>query len=166
MNKQEQVDALVVSGKTSKEIALALQMNIASVRYYREKSKRANRSENNRKVSEHRRKLKRKAVEYSGGSCRKCDYAKSLAALTFHHLNPDEKEYNLASGKTMGWLAWKTEIDKCLLLCHNCHSELHDGMWGPNAEMIESQRLVRAFYEDAPLISYKDEIIQTIVLET
>ena len=75
----------------------------------------------------HSREKKRKAVEYKGGKCQKCGYNKCLGALEFHHLIPDEKEYNLDQQKLArwGWEKLKKELDKCILLCSNCHKEEH-----------------------------------------
>lgn len=68
---------------------------------------------------------KRKMVQYLGGKCSKCGYSKSLSALTFHHSNPKEKEFSLGKIKDHNWRKIKKELDKCVLLCFNCHMELH-----------------------------------------
>ena len=68
---------------------------------------------------------KKKAIEYLGGACSICGYKKSLAALTFHHNNRDEKERGISSMLDWSWEKLKEELDKCDLLCFNCHMELH-----------------------------------------
>lgn len=73
-----------------------------------------------------REQLKIKSVEYLGGECKHCTYKKSLAALEFHHLDPTEKEFNLSKMGSKCWEAIKTELDKCILLCANCHREEHE----------------------------------------
>ena len=45
-----------------------------------------------------RRRLKKKLVEYKGGKCEICGYDKCIAALDFHHLNPNEKDYSICNG--------------------------------------------------------------------
>jgi hypothetical protein len=75
--------------------------------------------------------LKLKAVEYAGNKCQECGYDKCLRALHFHHIDPKAKEFSIFEGrpgykKTRNWEQLKIEIDKCLLLCGNCHMELHD----------------------------------------
>ena len=66
------------------------------------------------------------AIEYKGGKCVKCGYNKCNAALDFHHLDPTQKEFNLGShGHTRSWERMKVELDKCILLCANCHREIH-----------------------------------------
>lgn len=75
-------------------------------------------------VTERRKTIKQKAVDYLGGKCKICGYNKCLAALEFHHRNPKEKERAISSlHKT--WNKIKEELDKCDLLCSNCHREVH-----------------------------------------
>lgn len=74
-----------------------------------------------------RRKLiKQKAVEYLGGKCSNCGYNKCLDALDFHHIDPSLKSFSVARDKhTMSWEKLTTELDKCVILCANCHREIH-----------------------------------------
>lgn len=66
-------------------------------------------------------------IKYKGGECQVCGYSKSKQALEFHHVNPEEKEFKI-SGNTNGNLSRLIkEVDKCVLLCANCHREVHDG---------------------------------------
>lgn len=77
-------------------------------------------------VSERRRKTKDMAIEYKGGKCEKCGYNKCNGALEFHHLNPEEKDFSIStSGTTKSFERIKKEIDKCILVCANCHREIH-----------------------------------------
>lgn len=76
-----------------------------------------------------KRVIKQFLVDYKGGKCERCGYDKSLAALQFHHLDPSQKDFELAhinlnsSIYTMDEI--KKELDKCILLCANCHAEEH-----------------------------------------
>jgi hypothetical protein len=70
--------------------------------------------------------LKDKAIEYRGGKCERCEYCKSKRALTFHHVDPSQKEFQLSGMHTRSWEVIKQELDKCLLLCFNCHMEVHE----------------------------------------
>lgn len=80
-------------------------------------------------VVSHRRALKAKGVEYLGGRCSVCGYDKSLSALEFHHKDPKKKDRGIKlSSNTMSWERMKRELDKCVLLCSNCHAEAHDRM--------------------------------------
>jgi predicted transcriptional regulator len=71
--------------------------------------------------------LKEKSVEYKGGKCEKCGYNKCINVLSFHHLDPSQKDFSIA-GKCLTWDKLKNELDKCSLLCMNCHQELHSEM--------------------------------------
>lgn len=66
-------------------------------------------------------------VEYKGGKCSGCGYTKNLAALTFHHLDPKEKDFNISGAHCKSWDSIKIELDKCICLCFNCHIEIHNG---------------------------------------
>jgi hypothetical protein len=67
--------------------------------------------------------LKDKAIAYKGGKCIKCSYKKCKRALSFHHLDPSEKDFNIVA--CTSWEKMKAEIDKCILVCMNCHLEIH-----------------------------------------
>lgn len=86
------------------------------------KTKKVN---NSKAVTKHRQSMKAFLVEYKGGHCELCGYNKSLAALTFHHLNPEEKEFTIG-GKNYSKEKMVKEVDKCILVCHNCHCEIHE----------------------------------------
>ena len=69
--------------------------------------------------------IKKKCVEYLGGSCVRCGYNKCLAALDFHHKNPLEKDFEIGRKKLLSFEKLRIELDKCELLCRNCHAEEH-----------------------------------------
>jgi len=76
------------------------------------------------KKKRHSRKLI--LIEYKGGKCEICQYSKNRACLHFHHKDPSEKEFNISNKTDRRSIEnLKREVDKCLLLCANCHSELH-----------------------------------------
>jgi hypothetical protein len=76
-----------------------------------------------------RRGLARKLelVEATGGRCTICGYNKNLAALTFHHTELDTKDFKLdmRSMSNRSFESVLSELDKCILVCQNCHAELH-----------------------------------------
>lgn len=77
-------------------------------------------------VSNRRRKIKQMAVEYLGGSCERCGYKKCIGALDFHHKNKNEKSFLISGkGSCIAWVKIKNELDKCMLVCANCHREIH-----------------------------------------
>lgn len=69
--------------------------------------------------------LKLKALKYKGEKCTNCGYNKCKDALEFHHVDSTEKDFNISSNITRSWDKIKHELDKCSLLCANCHRELH-----------------------------------------
>lgn len=78
-------------------------------------------------VQKRRKKLKALAVEYKNNKCEKCGYDKCFSALQFHHIDPEKKEFAIGyKGYTKSWENVKKELDKCILLCANCHAELHN----------------------------------------
>lgn len=76
-------------------------------------------------VSKRRKKLKLMAIAYKGGKCINCTYDKCVDALEFHHTNPTEKDFAFTKGYSTSWDKMKKELDKCILLCANCHREEH-----------------------------------------
>jgi len=81
---------------------------------------------NNARVRKYQRENKLKAVKYKGDKCEYCWYNKSIAALSFHHINPEEKEYYPWQILDWWWDKVKKELDKCIMLCANCHMEEHE----------------------------------------
>lgn len=69
--------------------------------------------------------VKQQSIDYLGGKCSKCGYNKCIAALEFHHINPNEKDIDYANYKWTFSDKLKSELDKCVLLCANCHREEH-----------------------------------------
>ena len=78
-------------------------------------------------VRNYRQNVKKKLIEYKGGKCQICGYNKCVSSLTFHHKDPTQKEFNI-SGKSMSFKKLLKEVDKCELLCSNCHGEIHEGL--------------------------------------
>lgn len=72
------------------------------------------------------RRFKEKCVEYKGKECELCGYNKYIGALEFHHKDPSQKDLQISKvrGRTFNEII-KKELDKCQLLCSNCHRELH-----------------------------------------
>lgn len=72
-------------------------------------------------------KRKYEAILARGGKCERCGYNKNIAALEFHHKNPEEKEFQIDGRAFSNYNLEKLEIElnKCELLCSNCHKEYH-----------------------------------------
>lgn len=71
---------------------------------------------------------KYEAIIKRGGACEKCGYCKNIAALEFHHKDPNEKEFGIDSRRFSNTDLEKLEkeLEKCILLCANCHREIHN----------------------------------------
>jgi len=84
---------------------------------------------NKENVIKRQRTLKEKCVEYCGGKCKICGYSKYVGALDFHHLDPSTKDIAFSKFRATSWDKNKDilikELDKCILLCANCHREVH-----------------------------------------
>lgn len=81
------------------------------------------------------------AIKYLGGKCCRCGYNKDISALEFHHLDSSKKEFQISSCADKSWDRLKSELDKCEILCSNCHRIEH------------SNRNNKAFLE--AVLSYK-----------
>ncbi len=80
-------------------------------------------------VAKRRKKVKILAVEYKGGKCQICKYSKCVDALEFHHINSSKKSFGIGDkGYTRSWNIVRNELDKCILLCANCHREVASGI--------------------------------------
>jgi hypothetical protein len=66
-------------------------------------------------------------IKLKGGCCELCGYSKNAAALQFHHEDPTKKEHGLDARKlsNSSWEWCVSELEKCKLLCANCHAETH-----------------------------------------
>jgi|SRR5882724_1101628 len=78
------------------------------------------------RVNNNQRNFKQKCVEYKGGKCQICGYAKYMSALEFHHRNPKEKDFTISQRTLVDFKKHKKELDKCDLLCCRCHREIHE----------------------------------------
>lgn len=74
------------------------------------------------------RAFKHYLVQYKGGQCELCGYNKCEGALDFHHKNPQEKDIEISKWNfnyNQDISIFLHEVDKCMLLCANCHREQH-----------------------------------------
>lgn len=95
----------------------------------------------NSRMKNYRVRLKKRMLYVMGDKCQVCGYDKCQAALEFHHINPKEKEFNMARIYPKNWNKIIKELKKCTLLCANCHRELHAGL-------IDQSNLVSPFDEE------------------
>lgn len=85
---------------------------------------------NSTNVISWRKRTKERIVQSFGGKCNICGYFKCLDALELHHLDPHTKDFPI--GKVLAnpnsWDKIVNELRKCVLLCSNCHREVHAGI--------------------------------------
>ena len=109
----------------------------AALRYYHNNKERCAekakkwRSANKQYILEKQREDKRvrklEAIAYLGGSCSCCGGEFHPAIYEFHHLNPDTKDRDPSKMLQLSWKRLVVELDKCRLLCANCHRFIHHG---------------------------------------
>lgn len=82
------------------------------------------------RVTKARQDLKRDLVTAKGSKCEECGYSKSIWAFEFHHIDPSLKEHSMGGliRDRKRKLAF-TELQKCQLLCGNCHAEAEEKMY-------------------------------------
>lgn len=78
-------------------------------------------------VAKWRKNLKQRALALFGSKCCVCGYNRCAAALEFHHLDPSKKDFTIAQAyaNPKKWVDIVSELEKCVLLCANCHREVH-----------------------------------------
>lgn len=78
-------------------------------------------------VSKCRKQRKLDLIDYKGGKCERCGLESNIPTIyAFHHKNPDEKDFALSKkGHTHSWEKCIIEVDKCMLVCQNCHAIIH-----------------------------------------
>lgn len=83
-------------------------------------------SKNSKQVMEIQKKKRLFAIKFYGAKCTKCGYDKCIDALEFHHRDSSSKKakptYII---RRWAWEKVKVELDKCDLVCSNCHKEIH-----------------------------------------
>lgn len=65
-----------------------------------------------------------------GACCCCCGYNRCQSALALHHLDPSQKDIGLGAirANPKNWNTIVEELRKCVLVCHVCHSEIHEGI--------------------------------------
>jgi len=101
-------------------------------------------------VKRRREKIRLMSIKHKGNRCQMCGYSRCMDALEFHHLDPTKKDFGISSkGYTRSWEKVKEEIEKCFLLCANCHREVHaDILQLPRATVVEKSGEFREAFAD------------------
>lgn len=125
---QEFYNSCKSSIKTAKEFNLSKSTVLKYIKTDKSVLSTEQKRKNNvKRVSDRRKELKNKSIEYMGSMCSKCGYDKAKSALEFHHKDPTKKDFSISMrGYTMSWEKVKKELDKCIMVCANCHREIHE----------------------------------------
>lgn len=143
---QAELQAQVDTGKSVRELASHFNLSFSTIQFWLRKfgikTSWAKKDKRPREIVEgerysrlyqsvkKRREANRlKAIAYLGGCCSRCKYDKFYGALEFHHKDPTQKDpgIELRAG-TYSWERVKAELDRCILVCANCHREIHHEM--------------------------------------
>jgi hypothetical protein len=99
-------------------------------------------------VTQNRKKYKQRAVALLGGRCFICGYCKCIRALQFHHLR--DKSFGISeTGCTRSWVEIEAELQKCILLCANCHAEQH--AVGECLNLVQGATVTRVITGSSPV---------------
>ena len=79
-------------------------------------------------VKNFRQRLKVRLLYVAGDKCAICGYDKCKSALEFHHLDPDAKDFTIGNNTNIATEKALNEIKKCILVCANCHREIHSNL--------------------------------------
>lgn len=127
MTTKERIQRLRSEGKTYRGIEKILGVSRSLVAFHLsfDYQKKHNARQNKNRF-DFRRDLKLS----HGGKCFLCGYNRCLNALVFHHTNPQEKKFHVSEGTFNGKSQDEVieESKKCVLLCSNCHYEIHAGI--------------------------------------
>jgi hypothetical protein len=78
-----------------------------------------------------RYRTKQAAVKFLGGCCQSCGWNGDISAFDFHHIDSDQKDFQIGSANNKSWEIVKKELEKCRLLCSNCHRIEHNSERDP-----------------------------------
>ncbi len=102
-------------------------------------------------VDKRRKDIKKMSLEYKGGACQVCGYNRCETALVFHHKEPGAKDFGVSSGGyTRSWDRVRSELDKCVLLCSNCHAEVHARQLSEETLIEKSGEFGERFVDPTP----------------
>lgn len=126
MDEYREKNREVLKEKAKARYELNREKRDAYTRDYHDKHRDEHNEASNTRKHEH----KVKCITYKGGHCVRCTLGyngENAAVFHFHHVNPDEKDCNIAAMRN--WEDTLVELDKCIMLCANCHALVHGGKY-------------------------------------
>lgn len=106
-------------------------------------------------VTESRRQRKKDLVYIHGGKCAICGYDRCVWALCFHHIDPNTKDFNISNSHCRSIEKDIIESKKCILICQNCHSEIHSGLVKKNLETSFNEERAIEIIEKATIKNHR-----------
>lgn len=100
----------------------------------------------------HRR--RQEAIAYLGGCCASCS---ATGKLEFDHVVPKDKGFEINLNMRAAFGKLKAELDKCQLLCKNCHRRKHRSspltreMVGAIRQRLRTGETAASIAEDFPV---------------
>lgn len=91
-------------------------------------------------VKAHRKEVKKRIIYVLGDKCSYCGYNRCNEALEVHHLKPELKDFTFADAYNSSWDILSKELEDCVLLCANCHREVHQNLIQVNQSSFNKQR--------------------------
>ena len=76
------------------------------------------------RIESERYQMKKTYIDEQKLSCAKCGDTRTYV-LDYHHKDSTEKEFTIGKMKKGSLELIQKEIDKCIVLCANCHREFH-----------------------------------------
>lgn len=138
-NLYNKIQKLRKQGKTYNQIQKKLKCSKSLISYYLNPE---GKDKLRRRTGYNRRKVKTRLKEQYGGKCSICGYNKCLDVLAFHHIDPTTKEFTFGQLNKYGVKRTEKELKKCILLCANCHGEVHAGVVTLNiTKMVDREGL-------------------------
>jgi hypothetical protein len=122
---KEQIIKLYSEGKSYKQIQAEINCSLSSINYYINPE---GKTKNDKRRKKNRNLYKQECRDILGAKCMICGYNKCQNALHFHHIDPKTKSFTVSDAfarKTYSQEEVEAEIKKCVLVCANCHTEIH-----------------------------------------
>lgn len=123
---RETIIKLYQEGKSYREIESETGTNRGTIAYYLNPTIPKSRVV---KRKQKRLQLKQRCILTKGGKCQACGFSKFSSALEFHHLDPSVKNDCISQliSRNQSYTTIKPELNKCILICANCHRGYHSG---------------------------------------
>lgn len=117
------------NGSLARLIAEATKCDLVCANCHRVRHAREAAVDSTHRIVVLRRETKRRAIASFGGVCMTCLSPHAPAALEFHHPDPTKKEFAISvDGIYRTWERVQKELENCVMLCANCHAEVHAGL--------------------------------------